>query len=165
MKKIIFLALLVAVASSCKDEKKYQTKLGSTLDSMTDIIIISAVYIDAIKQVWHTAIYDKEYLGKFCGDFNNALADYVPKLHSTQGYIDLKGKANHINIEVKGLSDYPAKYKDAYSEIAEIAPLVKEYFNLANSPTGSITSYSTRSKELFSQINNKISTMKLKYID
>jgi hypothetical protein len=165
MKKIILFLLLTIVFTGCADEKKYKENLGNTLDNMAEITALSSVYIDAIADIWKTAIYDNEYMGKYCKDFNEALTDYVPKLQSLEEYTQLNDKADNIDFEIRELSDYPSKYKDAYNEIAELTPMVKEFFQLANSPTGSLTSYSTRSKELFSQINNKISTMKLKYVD
>jgi hypothetical protein len=165
MKKITLLILMFTVFGGCEIEKDYKKQLEMTLDNMSEVTILSAVYIDAITDVWKTAIYDNKYNGKYCSDFNKALADYIPKLRSTKGYIELKSKADSINFEVKELSDYPPKYKDAYIEVAELTPMVKDFFQLASSPTGSLTSYSSHTEELFGRINNKISTMKLKYVD
>jgi PBP1b-binding outer membrane lipoprotein LpoB len=165
MKKILTLALLAIVFAGCKNEKKYKENFGQTLDNMATITALSAVYVDAIANVWKTAIYDKEYRGSYCKDFNDALSDYIPKLQAYKEYDELKNNTNNLRLEVKELSDYPSKYKDAYNEIAELTSLVDEFFRLASTPTGSLTSYSSRTKELFTQINNKISTMRLKYVD
>jgi len=165
MKKIILLAAVAIIFVGCKSDKEYQKKLDATLDEMGEIIMLSTPFIDGITSVWNKAISDREYNGKYCRDFNEALADYIPKLQAIDGYVELKSKADSISIKVKELSDCPSKYKDAYNELAELTPQVYEFFQLASYPKGSLTSYSTKTKELYTQIGNKISAMKLKYVD
>jgi hypothetical protein len=165
MKKIILFALAAIVLAGCKNEKEYQEKLGETLDNMFEVATLSTPFIDGITDVWRTAISDNRYNGNYCRDFNEALADYIPKIQAISIYLELKNKADSLNIKVKELSDYPSKYKDAYNELAELTPQVYEFFQLASSPKGSLTTYQTKTKELYSQIGNKISTMKLKYVD
>jgi hypothetical protein len=132
---------------------------------MGEIIILSTPFIDGITDVWGTVISDKRYNGNYCGDFNEALADYIPKIQAISAYTKLKQSADSLSIKVKTLSDYPTKYKEAYNELAELTPLVYEFFQLAGNPKGSLTTYSTKTKELYSEIGNKISAMKLKYVD
>jgi len=165
MRKIILFTAIAIVLVGCSREKEYQNKFDATLDEMGSIIMLSTPFIDGITNVWNKAISDREYNGKYCSDFNEALADYIPKLHAIDGYAELKSRADSISIKVKALSDCPSKYKDAYNELAELTPQVYEFFQLASYPKGSLTSYSTKTKELYTQIGNKISAMKLKYIN
>jgi hypothetical protein len=165
MKKIILFAILAVALTGCKNEKEYQKELDVILDEMLEITMLSTPFIDGITDVWSTAIHKNRYQGNYCSDFNEALADFIPKLHSIDRYIELESMADSLRIKVRKLSDCPSKYKDAYNELAELTPQVYEFFQLASSPKGSLTTYSTKTKELYTQIGNKISAMKLKYVD
>jgi predicted butyrate kinase (DUF1464 family) len=165
MKKILLFAILAIALAGCKSEKEYQKKIEETLDNMSEITMLSAPFIDGITDVWSTAIYDNMYNGGYCSDFKKALADYIPKLQAISAYAELKQSADNLSAKVKELNDYPSKYKEAYNELAELTPLVYEFFQLASNPEGSLTTYSTKTKELYTQIGNKISSMKLKYVE
>lgn len=166
MKRLLLLSGLISciLFTGCNNNEEYKEKLGKALDKIETIYLISSVHIWETKNVWRTAIYDHEYNGRRCDDFEEALFDHNSKLRETDHYKSLMRDVKYLYQMVKDLNEYPKKYKEAYNELIELTTLVKEFVRMMEAPSGSLLTYSNKHEELYSDIERRIDIMRLKYI-
>ena len=111
MKKLLLLLPLI-VLSSCVSKKEYNEKLEQTTLLMFEVAGYSDVITNGYIQVWHEAIYDNRYNGKYCSDFNEALSDFQERMkNETDVYKLLNDKKKELDNIVSELKDYPSSYK------------------------------------------------------
>lgn len=162
MKKVLLLIGLM-VFVSCNSETDYKKKLSSTISLLNRESAISAVIIDSYYNVWKEAIYDNEYNGEYCSDFNKALAKHKEFILSSEVFKDLAKKKDSIETIMPLLKDYPSKYKDAYNEIVSIYADADALFRYAEEPSGSLSSYSEKTSDLFEKITKEVKEFRVKY--
>lgn len=164
MKKTLFLSILcVCILSSCNNEEKYKQSLLEIMIQIDGAKICCATYIDSYKNVWSTAIYDNEYKGKYCGDYNDALADHYKILHLEDGSKTLAADMQKLKDEVTQLKDYPQKYKEAYNSLVDIYTDLDELYGYADKPKGSLTTYANNTFDLYQKLTKKIKEFNIKY--
>jgi len=158
MKKVILLTAMILCFLSCQNEKQYKEDLSNILTNAWLINEVSHTGTNGVASTWYDAIF------KYHTDFNSDIQEYVDSVFKKNSqFSDMKNIADSLDIKFKELNNYPKKYKDAYNEIAELIPLVKQNWNYVINPTGSFNSYSAETKELYSNIKNKIEAIRLKY--
>lgn len=75
MKKFFYLtAILTIVLVSCNSEKKYKEKLSNAASMIEKEANLSEAIVLTYCDTWRKVIYDHEYNGEYCTDFNEALA-------------------------------------------------------------------------------------------
>ncbi|MDC2128346.1 hypothetical protein PO031_25780, partial [Bacteroides thetaiotaomicron] len=62
------------------------------------------------------------------------------------------------------LNDYPSNCKDAYNELVSIYADADELFRFADDPRGSLSTYSTKTTDLFQKIEKSMKEFKVKHI-
>ena len=61
-------------------------------------------------------------------------------------------------------NDYPSNCKDAYNELVSIYADADELFSFADDPRGSLSTYSTKTTDLFQKIEKSMKEFKVKHI-
>ena len=110
------------------------------------------------------SIYDHEYNGEYCTDFNEALAKHQEFIITTDTYKRLKQKRDSIEAIMPQLNDYPSSCKDAYNELVSIYADTDELFRFADEPRGSLSTYSTKTTDLYQKIEKSLKEFKIKHI-
>ena len=166
MKKNLFILLVTMIVfSSCNSEKKYQENMRTTIYMMAEIMVESMEQTEKIVNIWETAIYENKYNGKYCRDFNDALQDFIPKImDEPMVRKKLIDDVNNIDVKMQELKKFPSKYKEAFYEMAELAPLVKKIAENVKAPSGSLLTYGEKQAELSNEIMNRIDVIILKYL-
>ena len=143
MKKFFYLsAILAIVLVSCNSEKEYIAKLSNT-----------------------ASMIEKEAdLSEYCTDFNEALAKHQEFIITTDTYKRLKQKRDSIEAIMPQLNDYPSSCKDAYNELVSIYADTDELFRFADEPRGSLSTYSTKTTDLYQKIEKSLKEFKIKHI-
>lgn len=162
MKKLSIICVIALLLLSCNN-KKYQATLDETIDRMDQItntsVAISSTYI----KVWRTAIYDNEYEGEYCSDFNEALAKHMEFIQGSETYKNLVNRKNTADSLMIVLRDYPSSYKEAFDEIVSIYADVDEVYKNAMSPDGSLSSFSEKAMRNYDSTTKRIKAFKIKY--
>ena len=115
MKKFFYLsAILAMVLVSCNSEKEYIAKLSNTASMIEKEADLSEAITLHYCDTWRKVIYDHEYNGEYCTDFNEALAKHQEFIITTDTYKRLKQKRDSIEAIMPQLNDYPSSCKDAY---------------------------------------------------
>ena len=88
MKKFFYLsAILAIVLVSCNSEKEYIAKLSNTASMIEKEADLSEAITLHYCDTWRKVIYDHEYNGEYCTDFNEALAKHQEFIITTDGYV------------------------------------------------------------------------------
>lgn len=66
---------------------------------------------------------------------------------------------------IKELREYPSNYKEAYDDIVSLYTDVDELIGYANTPSGSLMTYSTKTSNLIIDITKHIKEFDIKYIE
>ena len=162
--KRIMLACIAVLLISCNSKKEYQKNLEDTVGLMEEVITVSTVISVTYIDVWRTAIFDNKYNGKFCSDFNEALADHMSNVVQTESFKGLAIKMDKIDSMVVVLRDYPSDYKDAFDEVASIYADVDAIYQMAKNPEGSLNTYSDKVNKSYDNTTKRIKTFKIKYV-
>ena len=101
---------------------------------------------------------------EYCTDFNEALAKLNEFIITTDTYKRLKQKRDSIETIMPLLNDYPSNCKDAYNELVSIYADADELFRFADDPRGSLSTYSTKTTDLFQKIEKSMKEFKVKHI-
>ena len=118
MKKFFYLsAILAIVLVSCNSEKEYIAKLSNTASMIEKEADLSEAIALHYCDTWRKVIYDHEYNGEYCTDFNEALAKH-------QEFI----------------------------------------IRFADEPRGSLSTYSTKTTDLYQKIEKSLKEFKIKHI-
>ena len=107
MRKILPILFTVLLMCGCSNQK-YQKDIDDAIECMEKITggsaAISSTYIDT----WRTAIYDHEYNGEYCSDFNEALAKHKVFILSSDAFKELTIKMAKADSLINELRDYPS---------------------------------------------------------
>lgn len=165
MKKFFYLsAILAIVLVSCNSEKEYIAKLSNTASMIEKEADLSEAIALHYCDTWRKVIYDHEYNGEYCTDFNEALAKHQEFIITTDTYKRLKQKRDSIEAIMPQLNDYPSSCKDAYNELVSIYADADELFRFADDPRGSLSTYSTKTTDLYQKIEKSLKEFKIKHI-
>ena len=165
MKKFFYLtAILTIVLVSCNSEKKYKEKLSNAASMIEKEANLSEAIVLTYCDTWRKVIYDHENNGEYCTDFNEALAKLNEFIITTDTYKRLKQKRDSIETIMPLLNDYPSNCKDAYNELVSIYADADELFRFADDPRGSLSTYSTKTTDLFQKIEKSMKEFKVKHI-
>ena len=157
MKKFFYLtAILTIVLVSCNSEKKYKEKLSNAASMIEKEANLSEAIVLTYCDTWRKVIYDHEYNGEYCTDFNEALAKLNEFIITTDTYKRLKQKRDSIETIMPLLNDYPSNCKDAYNELVSIYADADELFRFADDPRGSLSTYSTKTTDLTTQKQSSV---------
>ena len=144
MKKFFYLsAILAIVLVSCNSEKEYIAKLSNTASMIEKEADLSEAITLHYCDTWRKVIYDHEYNGEYCTDFNEALAKHQEFIITTDTY---------------------KSCKDAYNELVSIYADTDELFRFADEPRGSLSTYSTKTTDLYQKIEKSLKEFKIKHI-
>ena len=136
MKKFFYLsAILAIVLVSCNSEKEYIAKLSNTASMIEKEADLSEAITLHYCDTWRKVIYDHEYNGEYCTDFNEALAKHQEFIITTDTYKRLKQKRD-----------------------------TDELFRFADEPRGSLSTYSTKTTDLYQKIEKSLKEFKIKHI-
>lgn len=162
MKKFFYLsAILAIVLVSCNSEKEYIAKLSNTASMIEKEADLSEAITLHYCDTWRKVIYDHEYNGEYCTDFNEALAKHQEFIITTDTYKRLKQKRDSIEAIMPQLNDYPSSCKDAYNELVSIYADTDELFRFADEPRGSLSTYSTKTTDLYQKIEKSLKEFKI----
>lgn len=165
MKKFFYFGMILSIILvSCNSEKKYKDKLSNAISMIENEANISGAIALHYCDTWRKVIYDKEYNGKYCTDFNEALAKDKEFIITTDSYKRLIQKRDSIEVLMPQLNDYPSNCKDAYNELVSIYADADELFRFADEPRGSLSTYSTTTTNLYQKIEKSMKEFKVKYI-
>ena len=157
MKKFFYLsAILAIVLVSCNSEKEYIAKLSNTASMIEKEADLSEAIALHYCDTWRKVIYDH--------DFNEALAKHQEFIITTDTYKRLKQKKDSIEAIMPQLNDYPSSCKDAYNELVSIYADADELFRFADEPRGSLSTYSTKTTDLYQKIEKSLKEFKIKHI-
>ena len=136
MKKFFYLtAILTIVLVSCNSEKKYKEKLSNAASMIEKEANLSEAIVLTYCDTWRTDTYKR-----------------------------LKQKRDSIETIMPLLNDYPSNCKDAYNELVSIYADADELFRFADDPRGSLSTYSTKTTDLFQKIEKSMKEFKVKHI-
>lgn len=164
MKKTLALITIMILCWGC-NVKKYKEDITFTIEKIGTAQALCGIYIDSYKDVWNKAIQDNTYEGKYCSDYNEAIAKHYKKIQELDTFQELSSDIQNIEKTIKGLKNYPSKYKDAYNELVEIFTDLNELYEYANYPKGSLLTYSSKTLDLYQNLSKKIKEFKIKYTD
>ena len=105
MKKMLALMTIMILCLSCND-KKYKEDITLTIEKIGTAQALCSVYIDSYKDVWSKAIQDKTYEGKYCNDYNEAIAKHYKKIQELDNFKELSSDIQNIEETIKGLKNY-----------------------------------------------------------
>ena len=98
MNRFLLILLTCALLCGCNSTKKYNEKLKRTTQLMAELTFYSEHITDDYTNVWKEAIYDNEYQGAYCSDFNEALSLSLIHISEPIRYIDKRIKG--ISVEL-----------------------------------------------------------------
>lgn len=165
MNKFLFTLLACTLLCGCNGSKNYNGKLKKTTQLMAELTFYSGHITDDYTNVWREAIYDKEYQGEYCSDFNEALSKHQEFVKGTSLYETVNLKKDTLDILIKELREYPSDYKESYDDIVSLYTDVDELIGYANTPSGSLTTYSSKTSNLVVEITKRIKEFNIKYIE
>lgn len=164
MKKILTtLSFLMAmfIFSSCNSDEKYKEQAKVVLQDVNAVMLIAEANCESYISIWNGVIWDKYYNGEYCSDFNFALSKEAEKREKL-GLTSNKEMAR-LKKHFEAIKDVPKSCKEMNNELISIYVAVQEYQKLSETPEGSLKSYNATTDDLLKQINNKVSTFKIKY--
>ena len=165
MNRFLLILLTCALLCGCNSTKKYNEKLKRTTQLMAELTFYSEHITDDYTNVWKEAIYDNEYQGAYCSDFNEALSKHQDFVKGTSLYKTINLKKDTLDILIKELREYPSNYKEAYDDIVSLYTDVDELIGYANTPSGSLMTYSTKTSNLIIDITKHIKEFDIKCIE
>lgn len=165
MKKILVLFAVFISLSSCVSNSEYKKKLESTLTEMVRSAAFAGVTVSSYQDVWRTAIYDNEYRGAYCSDFNEALGDYIPKTQELDSYKTALSSFVDMEDRLRELQKAPSKYRGAHDEMIILYTHLSELWSHAKWPNGSLQSFSEDIRRLDKEIAAKSKEIRLKYLN
>lgn len=134
-------------------------KYGEDLDVAASSMIIWAATAEEMNDqyysVWHDAIYEDKVVidGETAYDFNDALQLQYDLFESEGKLGELQGGIMFTKNFMTDLKNPPEKYEDAYEALVEMYKPFQKYTALAESPDGSLQSFSETTNQLVSEIN------------
>lgn len=157
-------AMLIMMSSCGKSESQFDKELNNAYDVMEKTRISSALMCDQISSTWNTAIFkNKTPSGKYCSDFNDALAELFDNF-SESGITDsIKNWNNEMQKLTSKMNDAPHSRKDCYNDFVEIISEVSSFSRMATNPSGNYRSYNEQTNSTFENISKKIDQFKIKY--
>lgn len=165
MKKIFYFSVILSIVLvSCNSEKKYTEKLSNAASMIENEANLSGAIALHYCDTWRKVIYDHEYNGEYCTDFNEALEKHKEFIITTDTYKRLKQKRDSIEAIMPQLNDYPSNCKDAYNELVSIYADADELFRFADEPRGSLATYSAKTTDLYQKIEKSLKEFKVKHM-
>lgn len=162
MKKILTILFAALLFYGCSN-KKYQENLDEAIKYMEKITGASAAISNSYIDTWRTAIYDHEYNGEYCSDFNEAIAKHRVFILSSDTFKELIVNMAKADSLINELRDYPSSYKEAFDEIVSIYADVDAMYESAKQPDGSLSSYSEKTMHSYDNTSKRIKAFKIKY--
>ncbi|WP_291596791.1 hypothetical protein [Bacteroides sp.] len=164
MKKVLFIIIAIFIIG-CSNKKEYNDKLKKTTEVMAELTYFSGHIADDYTEVWRTAIYDNRYQGNYCSDFNEALSKHMEFVKGTSLYQTIHLKKDTLDMLIRELKEYPSEYEKAYNEAVSLYTDVDQLTGYADSPSGSLSSYSALTSDLVISITKKIKEFRLKHVE
>ncbi|MGG4438203.1 hypothetical protein AAXE64_27010 [Priestia megaterium] len=146
---IILVIALFFIILHLNHVKQYRENIYKTSELIREGMVDSELMVSDYKTTWDDAIeYDM--------DFNIALAEKFDE-YDTLGYIDdVQDTQKKVKKNMAALNDPPGKYEDAHKYLLEMYASYKTYSNLSIEPEGSLTTYSAKTQELESEVDESI---------
>jgi len=165
MRKIIlYTATVLVVGVLCTlfysnyQKKKYVKYTKEAVTQMVGVSAVSEKACEFYQVIWRNAIYKEgSYYagGKYNGkDFNEALV--IAKEDIKDEIKNLNRDMEKTTNTMKKLNNPPMKYHELHDRLVILYSFTKEFNQLANSPTGSLMSFSQKVNELESGISKKV---------
>jgi hypothetical protein len=145
--------------AKAEEKRKKLKKYGETLELAGISMVITAATAEEMNNqyysVWRDAIYEDKVVvnGETAYDFNKAIQLQHAAFESDGKLSDLQAGVEVANQYMKDLRNPPAKYKDAYEALIDMYKPFQKYTSLAESPDGSLQSFSETTNQLVSEIN------------
>lgn len=171
---IFMISILAGVGlyyQQTKAGEKTQTDYVTTMDYLVSKMIDSGSKAETMrneyKDVWYKAIHEDYgfrlhdgYVSS--GDFNKALTLQID-------YFEKNGDMNQIQADrimvdeyMKKLANPPQEFKDAYEAVVSLYTAYHEFEELAEHPSGSYQSFSTKTDGLSAEMVRKLNEYKVR---
>lgn len=169
---VVVVAILIGVfaiqANNAKQYDDYVVAYNQVVKDMLSGAADAESVVNTASKVWYAAIntkykrsWDSDIADYYSTDFNTALANmYADSKYKTK-VNNLKSNQETVKGEMQKIQGAPDDFKNAYSTINDMYEKYLKYTNLAISPSGSYTSFSSETKELSSDLIatlNKVKT-------
>ncbi|MDY6072291.1 MAG: zinc ribbon domain-containing protein [Bacilli bacterium] len=165
---IILIVAILLIGSA--NSKSYKKDLDTVIVKMLDGGVIAEECGNLTKKVWYNTIYEendyttnkytKDSYGYFYDDFNTSLnilfnsSDFKEKIES------IKSNQEEVANLMKKLKNPPSEWEEAYDDLKDYYDSYLELTNLAISPTGSLTTFSSKFNDADNKMSNSYSKMK-----
>lgn len=161
---LLFITGCIMLISCDKAEKEFDEKLNKADLNISAILIVDAVFHDAISEAWHDAIYKKiTPSGKRCLDFNEALEEVL----DTMRVHEVDSKVQELNETLLNMASElnppPSSRKECYDDFVEIVSDVSTLTRAVIEVNGSYKTYTDKAEELFDEISKKRDQFTIKY--
>ncbi len=156
---------VIPVVTKVNADSLYKANYLKVLGDIEYFVSRSASYRDEITNVWHEAIYNGKYKGKWVKDFDTALSKHFAERRESWLYQSYLSMGGEVKGWIKSLNKYPPHLEDAFEGMLELGIMVDEFFGAVVSPDGSYNSYSESTRNLYSKIKRQMYELEMRYTD
>lgn len=163
---LIIIMLLVNGANS----KSYKENLDIIIVKMLDGGATAEECGNLIKKVWYNTIYEKsdyttnkytkDNYGRFYDDFNTSLNNLFYSSDFKEKIDSIKSNQEEVNDLMKKLKNPSSEWEEAYDDLKDYYDSYLDLTNLVISPTGSLTTFSSKFNDADTDMLNSYSKMK-----
>lgn len=153
------------VISQVNTDSLYKANYLKVLEDIRYFVSRSVGYRDDITNVWHEAIHDGKYKGKWVKDFDTALSKHFAERRESRLYQSYLSMGGEVKGWIKSLNKYPPHLEQAFEGMLELGMMVDEFYECVVSPDGSYKSYSESTRELYSKIKRQLYELEMRYTD
>lgn len=123
-----------------------------------------------VHDVWYNTIFKKDSSvtdaftkknGEFRDDFNDALFALFVDTSYMAKKMDIEDNQEQVEAMMQNLINPPEQYTQAYLELKDFYSSYQELLNLAQNPTGTLTTYTENYNNVDNQIVSKYNSVKL----
>lgn len=163
---LITVVILAVIFFSWKTYYRAQYKKNAeyAISKIVETSALSDAVCSYYYSVWRNAIYkENSYYngGKYhLKDFNEALV--IAKDEMQNQIVGIISTSDSLEFVMGKLKNPPQSYQAIYTDLVSMYGMVKEYAGFAESPTGSLQSFSQKASLLSSQISTKLNEVKIK---
>ncbi|MCM3724602.1 hypothetical protein M3226_02655 [Neobacillus cucumis] len=155
-----------AAEAKKKAIKNYEKNMGLALAAAIVVGTHSEKMADQYHDVWYSAIFNDRYTTSdgtkhSYGSFNQAIKDQNSVYEQSGDNLKLLSEMVVFEGYMNKLKNPPSKYEQLYQELVDLYATASSFEKLAESPSGSLQSYTNEFNQRDSELAEKIKSLQV----